>query len=363
MIAKKEYYYGLDQLRALLMLIGVLTHAASVISPFYRWDYHSDRYQDALIHNIVHVAHFFRVEAFFLIAGFFSAMVLLKKGKHYFLKGRYLRVFMPLISSILLINTFEVWFVVRHDITPWENIGIGNFIVHAWFLLTLMIISLVCLLPVDKFLDYLSGFNRFIKLGLFIFYMYLPFGIKFVLNMFVPMADHPLFYSFYGYLIEKTLYYSIYFFIGYIIYRSEAVRIFFNKKTVKALLWGITVTGLTYQTLTIGEAKESLPFTMRAINVFIQHASAISVSLLLFNFFFSASFPPSRSVAFLVRSAIIVYLFHHPVLIVLGYYFDVPGMTPFVYFMILVTCGYLLSFLSYLIINGNKLTRFLFGLK
>ena len=97
MIARKEYYYGLDQLRALLMLIGVLTHAASIISPFYQWNYHSERYQDALIHNIVHITHFFRVEAFFLIAGFFSAMVLERKGKRYFLKGRYLRVLMPLI--------------------------------------------------------------------------------------------------------------------------------------------------------------------------------------------------------------------------------------------------------------------------
>ncbi|ABR74114.1 acyltransferase [Actinobacillus succinogenes] len=363
MIAKKEYYYGLDQLRALLMLIGVLTHAASVISPFYQWNYHSERYQDALIHNIVHVTHFFRVEAFFLIAGFFSAMVLVKKGKRYFLKGRYLRVLMPLVFSILLINSFEVWFVVHHNITAWENISIGSFIVHSWFLLTLMIISLICLLPIDKFFSYLNGFNGLVKAGLFIFYMYLPFGIKFVLNMFVSMTDHPLFYSLYSYFIEKTLYYSIYFFIGYIIYRNEVFRGFFNKKSVKAVLWVITIAGLSYQTLTVSEGRENLPFVMRAINVFIQHASAISVSLLLFDFFFTASFPPSRAVAFFVRSAIIVYLFHHPVLIVFGYYFDVPGMTPFIYFMLLVTVGYLLSFISYLIVNGTRFTRFMFGLK
>ncbi|MDG2960905.1 acyltransferase family protein [Bisgaard Taxon 10/6] len=363
MIARKEYYYGLDQLRALLMLIGVLTHAASIISPFYQWNYHSERYQDALIHNIVHITHFFRVEAFFLIAGFFSAMVLVKKGKRYFLKGRYLRVLMPLIFSILLINSFEVWFVVGHGITSRENIGIGNFIVHSWFLLTLMIISLICLLPIDKFFAYLSRFNGFVKLGLLVFYMYLPFSVKFVLNMFVPMAEHSLFYSLYGYLIEKTLYYSIYFFIGYLIYRNEAIRGFFHKKSIKTFLWIIAIAGLSYQTFSVSEAKENLPFAMRAINICIQHASAVSVSLLLFDFFFSSSFPPSRAVAFLVRSAIIVYLFHHPVLIVLGYYFDVPGMTPFVYFMLLVTAGYLLSFICYLIVNSMPLTRFMFGLK
>ena len=110
-VSTNTYYYGLDQLRAVLMLIGVLVHSAATIGP-YPWNYNSRFYQNDWIFNTIYVTHFFRMEAFFLIAGFFSCLVLYRKDRAYFMQGRVKRVLVPLLSSMAIINTFEVYFVV-----------------------------------------------------------------------------------------------------------------------------------------------------------------------------------------------------------------------------------------------------------
>lgn len=132
------------------MLIGVVFHASLLVSPDHTWSYNSHFYSSEWIATPMYLLHFLRMETFFLIAGFFACMVIMKKGKKYFLTGCYQRVLIPLISCILLINTFEVWFSLKYQLVTREAIDIGNFIAHAWFLLTLTMLSLICLLLVDK---------------------------------------------------------------------------------------------------------------------------------------------------------------------------------------------------------------------
>ena len=309
---KTTYYYGLDQLRAVLMLIGVLVQSAATIGP-YPWNYNSHFYKNDVIFHLIYFTHFFRMEAFFLIAGFFSCLVLYRKDKSYFMKGRIQRVLIPLISSIAIINTFEVYFVVSQGITPWAQIGLGDFIVHAWFLLTLMLISLMCYaLPIDKMLAVFKTWKWPLQIGFFIFYALLPFGLKFVLSHIVPMDNHPTFYAAYGYLIEKTLYYSIYFFIGYWLYTDESARQRLESKPVMRILCIISVVGLVFLTSQIGMDRENASILVRVGMLFAQHITAIAVSCVLFGFFVKAHFRFSKTTAFLVNSAIVIYLFHHP---------------------------------------------------
>lgn len=360
---KKEYYYGLDQLRSALMLIGVLIHTVALINPFYQWNYIS-RYRNEFIHDLVYVTHFFRMETFFVIAGFFSAMVLLKKGSRYFLNGRYKRVLVPLISSILFINTFEVWFIVENGIKTRQQIGPPDFIVHSWFLLTLMILSWLCLLPIDRILDWLGRRTLLIRLGIMTIYIFCPYLMKFLCRIFIPEQDFPLFYTLFDYFVERTLYYSLYFFLGYQIYRSENLKALLKDKKVFNVITITALSGLFYQYCTIGAEPSNQPALLsQSFSLILSHITALSTSWVLFSFFSKTHFQPSHTSAFFVRSAIIIYLFHHPLVIVTGYYMDIPGLSSTSYFLIVSACVYLLSFFIYYLIDSNRYTRWLFGIK
>ncbi|WP_416191818.1 acyltransferase family protein [Neisseria sp. CCUG12390] len=360
---KKEYFYGLDQLRSGLMLMGVLIHTVALINPFYQWNYVS-QYRNEFIHNLVYVTHFFRMEAFFVIAGFFSAMVLAKKGTRYFISGRYKRVLIPLLSSILFINTFEVWFIVENGIKTWQQIGLPDFIVHSWFLLTLMILSWLCLLPADKILDWLGRLKLPLQLCLAVIYMLSPYGLKFLFRLVIPEQDFPLFYTLFDYFVERTLYYSLYFFLGYQIYRSEYLKSLLKNKKIFTAVSMTALAGLLYQYAMIGAPSENQPsIFLQAANLILKHITALSTSWILFAFFSTAHFRPSDTSAFFVRSAIIIYLFHHPLVIVIGYYMDIPGLTSTGYFLIVSVCVYLWSFFIYFLIDSNRYTRWLFGIR
>lgn len=362
---KKEYYYGLDQLRAILMLAGVLIHTVALVNYYYPWNYVSRYYENKTIHDIVYVTHFFRMETFFMIAGFFAAMVLIKKGGTYFMEGRIKRVLIPLVSSILFINTFEVWFSVSRGIKKWSEIGLGDFIVHSWFLLTLMILSLLCLLPVDRFLDWFGRRKVWMQAAMLLFYIFVPYGIRFVMTRFViPADDAPLLYSLLGYFVERTLHYSIYFFLGYQLYRSGRLQEILRNRKIYRIAALIAAAGLLFQYTLIGELEtQERSIANYAGMLVVVHLTALATAWTLFGFFFKAHFRPSESSAFLVKSAIIIYLFHHPLVIVLGYYLDMPGLGSAGYFLLVTLCVYLCAFAIYFLVNSNRLTRWMFGLK
>ena len=78
-------YHALDAARGLLMLLGVYFH----IIVFH--------YAESPLGIFAMSMHYFRMHAFFLIYGFFSALVLNRKGHYEMLKNRFERIFLPLI--------------------------------------------------------------------------------------------------------------------------------------------------------------------------------------------------------------------------------------------------------------------------
>ena len=78
---KQERYHGLDFVRAVAMMLGVVLH----ISMFFRDDFPhhwlAGEYRgDAINTFLVKAIHFFRMQLFMLLAGFFAELVLQKKG-------------------------------------------------------------------------------------------------------------------------------------------------------------------------------------------------------------------------------------------------------------------------------------------
>ncbi|MDB4632034.1 acyltransferase family protein [bacterium] len=99
--------HGFDALRAFALLLGILIHAAM---PFLHpavqiWPVvESDR--SVLYTVFVIGVHAFRLQTFFLLAGFFSALLIHKRGIKSFLKNRLQRIVIPFACCIVLIVPF-----------------------------------------------------------------------------------------------------------------------------------------------------------------------------------------------------------------------------------------------------------------
>ncbi len=102
-------YHGLDFLRSFMMILGIVLHVGVMYVPEpYGNDIDSiledpkDPYRDIdaysiTIQRIVFVIHYFRMPAFMLLAGFFAALLLNKRGVKELIKNRFIRIAVPAI--------------------------------------------------------------------------------------------------------------------------------------------------------------------------------------------------------------------------------------------------------------------------
>ena len=91
----------LDALRAGAMLLGIVLHASLSFFPSY-WIV-ADRHQSAIFGVVFSAIHGFRMPLFFVMSGFFSAMLLQRRGRRALVKHRFQRVLLPLLMGMFTI--------------------------------------------------------------------------------------------------------------------------------------------------------------------------------------------------------------------------------------------------------------------
>jgi peptidoglycan/LPS O-acetylase OafA/YrhL len=91
----------LDALRAGAMLLGIVLHAS--LSFFQSYWMVTDRRQDDGFGVVFSAIHGFRMPLFFVMSGFFSAMLLRRRGRGALVKHRFHRVFLPLLAGMFTI--------------------------------------------------------------------------------------------------------------------------------------------------------------------------------------------------------------------------------------------------------------------
>lgn len=132
----------LDAVRAFFMLFGVLTHATMIGS-------------NAAFDVVTNVSGLFRMKAFFLISGFFGAMVLAKRGTGAFWAGRLPALLWPLATGLVLIVPLTLWLMTLWfdgPISPLEWMKRSTLppsfaepvrpLMHLWFLVVLIVFTL-----------------------------------------------------------------------------------------------------------------------------------------------------------------------------------------------------------------------------
>ncbi len=109
----------LDALRAIAMLLGIVLHGMMSFIPDTIWMV-QDKNSHPTYHIVFSAIHGFRMPLFFLISGFFTAMLWRKKGLKQLIKHRFKRIFLPLLAGFLTIIplTFYIIFLTSTMESP-----------------------------------------------------------------------------------------------------------------------------------------------------------------------------------------------------------------------------------------------------
>ena len=109
-------YHDLDALRAAAMLLGIVLHAALFLVPD-AWPVEDKKASASLPYDdIFNVIHGFRMPVFFLLSGFFTAMLWQRRGLGGLLRQRLQRVGLPLAVGCVTIIPLTAWvWIVTSD--------------------------------------------------------------------------------------------------------------------------------------------------------------------------------------------------------------------------------------------------------
>lgn len=90
--------HGLDFLRAIMMMLGVVLHAAQMyMASGIAVDYYLDSAQSYSMDATLIIINTFRIPTFFLLSGFFTAMLVARRGTMEMIKNRWKRIVLPFL--------------------------------------------------------------------------------------------------------------------------------------------------------------------------------------------------------------------------------------------------------------------------
>lgn len=154
-----ERLHGLDALRGFALLLGVALHAAMSYLPGADvfWITSDSSPSMLVLPGGFHWIHTFRMTLFFMLAGFFGRLALHRLGFGAFVRDRFKRIVLPLLSlwfpvlmAIILVIAWNAWLNnggVMPEPEPQPALTVRNFpLTHLWFLYLLTIFYAAMLL-------------------------------------------------------------------------------------------------------------------------------------------------------------------------------------------------------------------------
>lgn len=135
--------HDLDALRAGAMLTGVAFHAAHSFAPGMPWII-QDTQQSPWWFLFLFLVHGCRMPLFFLVSGYFTALLFERKGLSGLLRHRLARIGGPLLAAMGVFLLGLPW--LTHQLIPaipfrfphWDDRGLFSYLWFLWFLLWLV---------------------------------------------------------------------------------------------------------------------------------------------------------------------------------------------------------------------------------
>jgi uncharacterized membrane protein len=102
-------FHHLDALRGFALLLGVVFHAAaSFVASYHAWAI-TDSKPSVFLEWFFFGCHSFRLELFFIMAGFFARLLILRRGTAGFVRNRIQRILMPLAAGWFILYPLLVY--------------------------------------------------------------------------------------------------------------------------------------------------------------------------------------------------------------------------------------------------------------
>ena len=350
---KAERQHYMDAARCVLLTLGVVLHAANVYIPNGTWLLRDDGHE--AFRWISDTLHLFRIPTFFVIAGFFTAYTLPRRGPRQFLRIRLQRLGVPFIAAALVLNLPQVRLLqdlhvdgIRHLSSPLpDGFWFGaEWIFHLWFLLTLMIlvgatVALVAWAPTRRSLA---------TLGTTLATRLRPGAVTWALTLIaiaglivagrvvvreVPMLDQPWWWIGYP---QMLLYYAAFFVLGVAICAVRPVSESFLRPS-----WLLLAVSVALLALLPWLLQEDGPLLDEAARRFVQGIGVVVLcqwTLIAFRTFADV---PSRAIQYLSDASYSIYLFHHLAVMLIAVSMVGWDRSPFVKFPIVVIGAFALS--------------------
>ncbi|MCW2387654.1 glucan biosynthesis protein C [Sphingobium sp. B11D3B] len=331
-VSGREHHW--DAMRALLMLLGIPYHVAMAYRANDVWIVNAGE-GDLVFTWIAGIIHLFRMPAFFVIAGYFAALLLMRRAPGAWIKNRLIRLGLPFIAALLTLNPLLNLFTELSNFSLWGALGSleknslqsgGYWVRHLWFIIVLLYLcgaaALLChlatragqaVLPA-RLDDWLGRHMAAAVIGL---------GVVIGLWQ-AGMIE--LFYA-WGFAtnlpqqilrIDQLVQFAPWFALGWLVCRAPEFRAALHKPSA---LLALTALAATLLYLQIG--RDVHPMTER----FIGAIAAISMTQSLIAAMKRLADRPSPTVQALVSGAFVIYLVHLPItagLVVLGQHIAMP---------------------------------------
>jgi len=378
--------HGLDLLRALMMLLGIVLHGAQMYMTMeLGFDYYVDSASSVLMDALLITINTFRMPLFFLLSGFFAAMIFSRRHLSGLVENRLRRIALPMLFFLPPLSVvLSVQWIIATNLTETGQLSLDTSLLkypyllwnnthHLWFLYYLLIIlSVTCAAtmlwsrlpssvvePATRVLKRLPimGSGALVVIGL----------------MFGAMAYHRSVGRLGGNIIWEPYWPSVGFFgvctlLGWGLYYRQALLSVFVKRS-----WGYLAVALLclvvalWAFLAQGEAGGNAYATHHPVLVF---ANGLSVSFFMAAFlglfcrYFNQFNPRAR---YLSDSAYWTFLLHQPVLLLLALPMYDWAVAAEVKFLIVSVGTFVLCTISYhfwvrdtavgVLLNGRRYAR------
>ena len=367
--------YALDAIRAVMMLLGLVLHTGVIYSP-YLSTVRTFMAQETLpfFHYLVDIIHSFRMQAFFLVSGFFGALLYYRKGSYEMIMNRIFKILIPMIAFTIILHPLTHMTKVYAELRingssdalarAWASTVRLEFLpyslLHLWFLYYLMIFSVI-FWSATQVLDRLGIRRDQIRVVLaeitgspllritVIFLLYL-WGLR--LNKEYDLHTNVSFWPDWRLMLCYLLFYGF----GWAVYTTG---------NLAKLNWHplvLTVTGLGVYIA--GNLMKDLPHPANQFS-FLQVTYALVTVLLslgITGLFLKHLDHYSPLIDYVMRAAFFVYLVHVPIVFAMSGLLAGYGLSASVQFLLTLTLTIIISFgLYHFLVRGTFVAKFLDG--
>lgn len=352
MNVKREF--GIDLLRCILMFFGPFFHSGMLMSKNYTFI----PAENEKLYYISAVLLPFRMEFYFAISGYFTYMLLRRRGEEYFFNSRKRGLFYPTVWALLVFLPLTNFIFQRFSE---EDRYLAH---HIWFLISLSLVSLPIAFFPSRFLlliNKISQLSFFKSIALFLGIYSVLFSTR---SIFYRLTQNKIESHLLLELLENFLFlpliYLVPFIFGALIFKKNI-----NFKISFIYLISVTIFYLVSYLLNSVVRMNSEDFNS-LIKISSRLILLVSASVLMFSVFFylkNLDITSSPVLVFLTKAAMPFYLIHHPLVLLFGYLTKDYTENTFLQFLLICFLTYSFSLLfSYLVLQ-SEYTKKVFGIR